>query len=641
MELANDRRFAKLLRAKHQQRMVDEAAKPLESYRQEELEHMRLNFFGFDSSYHVARYNFVHRLPRSRTPLYLATHRHGHSRSGHRRRLNPCASRRRSSTIANRPEVGYGTGMPVQLPNTGSTDVGAGNIYPECQAAGVPALIPGSRDIAARSQRVRSCMPLEYRSPGPTMSALFSDELWLNVFFAAEWAVRLTMIVVVPFRRSPEAAKGWLLLIFFEPTVGLILYGLIGRPKLPSWRMQRHLEFDKLSHPIFERLASEPNIFHPDVGPELNKAVTLAENLGELPILGGNAIEVLADYDGFFDRLIADIDAARDHVHLLFYIVANDAATWRVIEALGHAVERGVVCRIMADSLGSRPDFEQLLPRLKAAGILAEETMRIGLFRRAGRLDLRNHRKIAVIDGRIAYTGSQNLVDSTFKAGLTYEELNVRLAGPIALELQAVFAEDWYVDTGEHLGEDRYVPNPEVRGERCRADAPKRSGLSAREQPAAYRVADPRRQPARVHHDAVFRAGRCALAGDPDRGLARRRSDVGRAVADRSGPRRLGQRSYYEDLMEAGVRICRYGKRFLHAKCLTIDDTIAWIGSSNLDIRSFALNAEVVVLLYDSRVCNRLAVEQERYLRDGEMLELERWRRRSPIVKVAENLARF
>ena len=89
------------------------------------------------------------------------------------------------------------------------------------------------------------------------------------------------------------------------------------------------------------------------------------------------------------------------------------------------------------------------------------------------------------------------------------------------------------------------------------------------------------------------------------------------------------------------MRICRYGKRFLHAKCLTIDDTIAWIGSSNLDIRSFALNAEIVVLLYDSRVCNRLAVEQERYLRDGEMLELESWRRRSPIVKVAENLARL
>ena len=531
--------------------------------------------------------------------------------------------------------------MPVQLSNTGSTDVGAGNIYPECQAAGVPGLIPGSRDIAARNRRVRSSMPLECRSPGPTMSALFSDELWLNVFFAAEWAVRLTMIVVVPFRRSPEAAKGWLLLIFFEPTVGLILYGLIGRPTLPSWRMQRHVEFDKLSHPIFERLASEPNIFHPDVGPELNKAVTLAENLGELPILGGNAIEVLADYDGFFDRLIADIDAARDHVHLLFYIVANDAATWRVIEALGHAVERGVVCRIMADSLGSRPDFEQLLPRLKAAGILAEETMRIGLFRRAGRLDLRNHRKIAVIDGRIAYTGSQNLVDATFKAGLTYEELNVRLAGPIALELQAVFAEDWYVDTGEHLGEDRYVPNPEVRGDVAVQTLPSGPGYPRENNQrlivSLIHAANLRvfiTMPYFVPDDALLQAIQTAALHGVEVTLVVP-LQIDQVLVG------YGQRSYYEDLMEAGVRICRYGKRFLHAKCLTIDDTIAWIGSSNLDIRSFALNAEVVVLLYDSRVCNRLAVEQKRYLRDGEMLELESWRRRSPIVKVAENLARL
>ena len=96
--------------------------------------------------------------------------------------------------------------------------------------------------------------------------------------------------------------------------------------------------------------------------------------------------------------------------------------------------------------------------------IRAVETLPVGFFRRTtGRIDLRNHRKIAVIDGRIGYTGSQNLVDSTFKAGLTYEELNVRLCGPIALELQAVFAEDWYVETGEFLGDEHYFPNPDAR----------------------------------------------------------------------------------------------------------------------------------------------------------------------------------
>jgi cardiolipin synthase len=474
------------------------------------------------------------------------------------------------------------------------------------------------------------------------MSALFSDDkIWLNVFFAAEWAVRLMMIVVVPFRRSPEAAKGWLLLIFFEPTIGLILYGLIGRPTLPTWRVERHVEFEKLSRPIFERLAREPNIFHPDVGPELSKAVRLAEVLGELPILGGNAIEVLADYEGFVDRLITDIDAARDHVHLLFYIVADDATTQRVIEALQHAVDRGVVCRLLADSLGSRPDFEQLLPRLEEAGILAEETMRVGLFRRAGRLDLRNHRKIAVIDGRVAYAGSQNLVDSTFKAGLTYEELNVRLAGPIALELQAVFAEDWYVETGEFLGEQRYVPDPEAQGNVAAQALPSGPGYPRENNQrlivSLIHAANLRvfiTMPYLVPDDALLQALQTA---------ALRGVDVTLVVPLQIDQYLVGygQRSYYDDLMGAGVRICRYGKRFLHAKCVTIDDTIAWVGSSNLDIRSFALNAEIVVLIYDTSVCKRLAVEQERYLRDGEMLEIDRWRQRQQVVKVAENLARL
>jgi cardiolipin synthase len=103
----------------------------------------------------------------------------------------------------------------------------------------------------------------------------------------------------------------------------------------------------------------------------------------------------------------------------------------------------------------------------------------------------------------------------------------------------------------------------------------------------------------------------------------------------------LGQRSYYDELLSSGVRICRYGKRFLHAKFITIDDQIAWIGSSNLDIRSFSLNAEIVVLLYDRGACKRLGEEQARYVREGEMLTLASWRQRPPPVKVIENLARM
>jgi cardiolipin synthase len=333
---------------------------------------------------------------------------------------------------------------------------------------------------------------------------------------------------------------------------------------------------------------------------------------------------------------------AHDHVHLLFYIVADDATTARVVEALGRAVDRGVVCRLLADSLGSRPDFGRMLPRLLAAGILAEETMGVGFFRRrTGRIDLRNHRKIAVIDGRIAYTGSQNLVDATFKRGLTFEELNVRLSGPIALELQAVFVEDWYAETGEALGDPRYFPEPRITGEVTAQTLPSGPGYPRENNQrlivslihaAASRIVIT--MPYLVPDEALLQALQTAVL----RGI-----EVTLVVPLQMDQIlvHLAQRSYYDELLGSGVRICRYGKRFLHAKHVTIDDRIAWIGSSNLDVRSFALNAEIVVLLYDAGVCASLAREQARYLRDGQMLDPASWSKRQAVLKVAENLARL
>jgi cardiolipin synthase len=471
---------------------------------------------------------------------------------------------------------------------------------------------------------------------------LYDQTFWLNVFFAAEWAVRLAMIVIVPFRRSPDAAKGWLLLIFFEPAAGLILYLLIGRPTLPAWRVVRHAEFEARARPNYERLALDKNIFHPDVGADLQHAVTLAENLGNFPILGGNSAEMLANYDGTIDRLVADIDMARDHVHLLFYIIADDAAFGRVLAALERAVARGVACRVLADSLGSRPEFQRMLPRLRSAGILAEETMRVGFFRRhTGRIDLRNHRKIAVIDGEIGYVGSQNLIDSTFKRGLTYEELNVRLCGPIVLELQAVFADDWYVEVDEFLGDECYFPEPQITGTVPAQALPSGPG---------YPRENNQRLVVSLIHAATQRIVITMPYLIPDGALLQAlQTSVLRGVeVTLVVPRQmdqilvcLGQRSYYDELLSSGVRICCYGTHFLHAKHITVDDTIVWIGSSNLDIRSFSLNAEIVVLLYDVGACKRLAEEQARYLREGEMLTLASWRQRPLALKVIENMARM
>ncbi len=471
---------------------------------------------------------------------------------------------------------------------------------------------------------------------------LYDQKFWFNAFFAAEWALRLAMIVIVPFRRSPDAAKGWLLLIFFEPVAGLILYLLIGRPSLPDWRVLGHAEFEALAKPTYKRLALDRNIFHPVLSLELQHAVTLAENLGDFPILGGNSAEILADYESTIDHLVADIDVAHDHVHLLFYIISDDATALRVVGALERAVERGVACRVLADSLGSRPEFQRMLPRLLEAGILAEETMRVGFFRRhTGRIDLRNHRKIAVIDGEIGYTGSQNLIDATFKHGLTYEELNVRLCGPIVLELQAIFADDWYVEVNEFLGEPRYFPDPRIAGDVAAQALPSGPG---------YPRENNQRLVVSLIHAATQRIVITMPYLIPDGALLQAlQTSVLRGVeVTLVVPLQkdqilvsLGQRSYYDELLSSGVRICRYGKRFLHAKHITIDDQIAWIGSSNLDIRSFSLNAEIVVLLYDHATCARLGDEQQRYLREGRILTLAEWRQRPLPIKVIENLARM
>jgi cardiolipin synthase A/B len=466
--------------------------------------------------------------------------------------------------------------------------------------------------------------------------------LWAWGFFLSEWAIRLAMLVVVPFRRTPAAAKGWLLLIFFEPWVGLLLYLLIGRARLPRWQRQQLARLPQAMASVAQRLANHPNVFHPEVGPALSKAVNLAETLGGMPILGGNAAELLADYNGTIARLVADIDSAAHHVHLLFYIFSDDRTTTPVVEALGRAVGRGVRCRVLADAVGSRPGLRTLRPTLTAMGVEVHAMLPVSLFPwRKARLDLRNHRKIVVVDGRVGYTGSQNLTSAHFKPGLAYEDLMVRVTGPVVLDLQYVFAADWFVETNEVLDSEAEFPCPRIAG-----------GIPA--QALASGPAFPTQNNQRLFVALVHGAGtRVVLTTPyfiPDEPLLQAMQTAAlhgvavHLVVSEKGDHpivSLAQESYYEELLEAGVMIHRYWKNFLHAKHLSIDDSIALIGSSNLDIRSFALNAEVMLMIYDSGTVARLAAEQDRCLAGCQQLTLEMWQQRSFGRKLAQNLARL
>jgi cardiolipin synthase len=466
--------------------------------------------------------------------------------------------------------------------------------------------------------------------------------LWAWIFFLGEWAIRLVMLVVIPFRRTPAASKGWLLLIFFEPLVGLLLYLLIGRAKLPRWQREQLAKLPRAMSRVVERLANHPNIFHPDVGPALSQAVTLTKNLSGSPILGGNAVELLVDYERTIARLIADIDRAANHVHLLFYIFADDHATAPVIEALGRAVKRGVRCRVLADAIGSRAGLRTLRPKLTELGVAVHEMLPLSLLPwRKARVDLRNHRKIAVIDGQVGYTGSQNLVAAEFKEGITYEELMVRVTGPVVLELQYIFAADWFLETNEVLDGEQEFPGPEIAGDVPAQALPSGPGFPTQNNQRLFvaLVHGARKQvvlttPYFIPDEPLLQAMQTA---------ALRGVEVHLVVSEKGDQLLvwLAQQSYYEELLEAGVRIHLYRKNFLHAKHLSVDGAVALIGTSNLDIRSFALNAEVMLMIYDPGVAARLAAEQERYFANCRLLSLAAWRKRSFGRKLAENWARL
>jgi cardiolipin synthase len=338
---------------------------------------------------------------------------------------------------------------------------------------------------------------------------------------------------------------------------------------------------------------------------------------------------------------VTDIDQAANHVHLLYYIFADDATGARVIAALERAVKRGVLCRVLVDFLGSRRWSRSLGEKLNAAGVTMRRVLQVGFFRRkSARADLRNHRKIAVIDGRIAYTGSQNLVDAEFKPGITYEEMVVRVTGPVVLQLQAVFVADWFMETEETLDTPNVFPEPIGAGTTSAQVLP--SGPDYETSNVSSLVID-------LIHGARERVVITTPYFIPNGALLQALDTVVRRgvevhlVVSRLADQllvSLAQKSYYEQLLEAGVRIHLYRDRFLHAKHLSID-AVSVIGSSNMDVRSFVLNAEVSLIVYDREVTARLREQQERYFAGSDLLSLEQWQKRSLMAKVCENLARL
>ena len=466
---------------------------------------------------------------------------------------------------------------------------------------------------------------------------------WSFAYYLSEWVIRLVLLFQVPRRRRPISSLAWLAVIFFQPWVGLFFYLLIGRNRLPLRRTRQHSLLLAELESIEKRFEGHPHLIQPELGPGSWAAVRLAERLGYMPILGGNSAELMGRTEEVVERLVRDIDEAQEHVHLLFYIFADDGAGRKVGEALMRAAKRGVKCRVLADAVGSWGMFGGLGERMRQAGVEVREALPVGLFRRRmARIDLRNHRKVAVIDGRIGYAGSQNIVDASYGRGdMLWHDLMVRLRGPVVLELQAVFVGDWYFEAEEVLDGEGIFPEPEVAGEVSAQTLPSGPNYPTenyqRMVVAALYAAVERvviTTPYFVPDESFMQAMETAvLRGVEVELILPRKSDMVLVNA--------ASRAYFDDLLEAGVRIFLYDDGLLHAKTMSIDDKIAFIGSGNFDIRSFELNFEVNLLFYGSEVAGQLKALQQEYLSRSVKVTQHRWSTRPMVQKVVQNVAKL
>jgi cardiolipin synthase len=455
-----------------------------------------------------------------------------------------------------------------------------------------------------------------------------------DVVDVIQWAIRLAMLFIVPSRRTPEAARSWLLLIFFLPIPGLILFLLIGSPRFPTWRVDRFRQMRSWLDELRDRLHSSGVVVEPG-----NDVTALAEKLGFLPAVEGNSMELIDDYDSVIERLVEDIDAAKKHVRILSYIFADDRTGMLVIDALGRAVDRGVDCHVILDAVGSHHWARATLEALQQRGVQARGALPFRPLRHRTRRDMRNHRKLFIVDGGIGYAGSQNIVCRDFRPGVVNRELVARVTGPAVVEMTAVFLTDWYLETEQLLDPEPPIP---ARSGKCRLQVLP-SGADYRlegfQTLLTWQVDRAQQQvvlvtPYFVPDDSLVSALRTAVARGVEVHI------VVSAVIDQPIVN-LAQSSYYDQLLRGGVRIHRYRQYLLHAKSVRIDESLGIVGSSNVDIRSFQLNEEVSLLLIDGPSVASLREIQDGYVAGSDELTLGEWRARSPFRKFLEGGARM
>lgn len=466
---------------------------------------------------------------------------------------------------------------------------------------------------------------------------------WVSIF--AYWLIIAGVTIrVVSKRRVVGVSLAWMMIIYIIPIVGIVFYLLFGELKLGKKRAERAKEMLVPFADWFQRLDDCPG-HQPQLMSQNARPISdLCKNRLGIPGLTGNTLSIQDSPQKILRSLIDDIDLATESVYFEFYIWHPGGLADEVGIALIHAAKRGISVKLLLDSAGSMRFFRSHWPKLmRHAGIEITEALAVTPLRMfLRRLDLRQHRKIVVIDNSIAYTGSMNLVDPDhFKvdAGVgQWVDVMVRLTGPAVSVLHCIQAWDWEVETGE-----RFLPPLPTSENKAPADKtdtvqviPSGPGMPDEIIHQVLLLSIYQAQESVVITTPYFVPSehlQHALKGASERGIS-----VHIIVPDKNDSVMVewASRSFFSELLNAGVKIHRYHGGLLHTKSVIIDNSHCLIGTVNLDMRSLWLNFEVTMAVDDPEFTQQLSWLQQEYIKDSTCIDEIEWEKRPMLNKFIE-----
>jgi cardiolipin synthase len=498
----------------------------------------------------------------------------------------------------------------------------------------------------------------------PLLGNIVADgmEWWQWALVILDYSLKIVALGYVPSQRRPTSAMAWLLAIFLLPFIGIVLFMLIGSPAI---NRRRHRIQNTANEQIRTVSHDEPDI--PDghaLSDELVSMVRLNRHLTAMPATSGTVVAVHSDYEATIRRMAEVVDKAENYVNCQIYITSWDSTTDVLFRALARAVERGVTVRYLFDHVGSwkYPGYRTLGRRLDEIGVQWMVTLPLQPWRwRFRRPDLRNHRKILVVDGHTGFMGSQNMIDSSYlmkgniKEGRHWIDLMVELTGPVVSMLNSIFAVDWFTESDDMI--DVLTPTEATRqldaGEMPGDDSPTSGSDVLQLIPSGpgFTTAPNLRLFTSVAHHAKNRLILVSPYFIPDESLldavttaSYRGVDVELFVSEKADQALVdhSQSSYYAELLKAGVRIHQYPyPAVLHSKYAVADEDVVLVGSSNMDMRSFELNYEVTLMSLEGSLLKRLVALTDEYRSVSRELTAERWSRRNWWRRYTDNVARL